>query len=77
MPTARNGFKTEYLGEFKVEVEMVLGSETGDYVGLIHEKKNRGKNLTLRPLKKYFIITNNFPKRPVNNLCLKLMISLW
>jgi hypothetical protein len=41
LPTTRNDIKIEHLGEFKVEVEMALCSETGDYVGLIHEKNQR------------------------------------
>jgi hypothetical protein len=35
--------KVEYLGEIEVIFEMALGNESGNQVGLIHEKNQRSK----------------------------------
>jgi hypothetical protein len=35
--------KVEFLGEIEVIFKMALGNESGDMMGLIHEKNQRSK----------------------------------
>jgi hypothetical protein len=35
--------KVEYLGEIEVIFEMAVDNESGNQVGLVHEKKQRSK----------------------------------
>jgi hypothetical protein len=36
-------FKFEYLGEFKMDIENILGHKSAAHMGLIHEEKQRPK----------------------------------
>jgi hypothetical protein len=49
-PIARNELKVEYLGEIEVIFEMALGNDSGDQVGLIHEKPRGRKSRDTIPL---------------------------
>ncbi len=46
----RTTFKFEYLREFEPEFEIVLGYESGAYMGSIHEKNQRPKSRATVPL---------------------------
>jgi hypothetical protein len=37
----RTTFEFEYLGEFEMEIKIILGHESGAHMGLFFEKKNQ------------------------------------
>jgi hypothetical protein len=39
----REQYKSEYLSEFEIEFEKILGCESGAHMGSIIEKKTRGR----------------------------------
>jgi hypothetical protein len=47
-------FELEYLGEFEIEIKIILEHESGAHMGLIHEKNQRPKISCYCTFKKIF-----------------------
>jgi hypothetical protein len=45
-------FEFEYLSQFEMEIENILGLESGAHMGLIHEKNRGEKSRATVPLRK-------------------------